>query len=259
MRKAQRYLAGLFTLVLAVTLMPAAAFSDTRIKQKKQSDAFNVMGSEMPAQEQVLTTWMGKDWARTDEGDARSIIVRLDKNTFYFLHHQGRTYTEMAIGAITDMMTQALAESQTDLTEEEKAQAAEFMKEVTSSMIQIKAAVTVTDEKKKFGKWNARLYKLKVEMPMGSSSSEIWASEEIGVDMGLFNRLGNALLMKEPSFQEALKEMEKIKGFPVYRVDVSEAMGTQMRSTQELLEVEETEPPAGNYEVPEGYSRGRGM
>jgi hypothetical protein len=52
-----------------------------------------------------------------------------------------------------------------------------------------------------------------------------------------------------------MKEMEKIKGVVVLQEGTMSMMGTDVKSSQELLEVDEKSAPAGTYEPPSGYKK----
>ena len=89
---------------------------------------------------------------------------------------------------------------------------------------------------------------------MGTTTSEIWTTEDVGFDVEAYRKVENMAVMRQPGSEKVLEEVKKIKGFPVLRVDESEMMGAKMKSTMELLEVGEGGPPEGGYEIPEGYT-----
>jgi len=66
------------------------------------------------------------------------------------------------------------------------------------------------------------------------------------------------VISKQPGFQEMLEEMKKIKGIAVLTVSTSSAMGAEVKSTEELIEVEKKSAPSGTYEIPEGYIKAKG-
>ena len=123
------------------------------------------------------------------------------------------------------------------------------------------AAVTETGETRRIGGWNCRKYLLDLSVPVGNAAppmvtkSELWTTAEIEVDARLYSGLANLFVSRRPGAREALAELERIKGFPVLRVDRSELMGSVRETSLELLEVTKGTPPAGTYEIPPGYRR----
>jgi hypothetical protein len=88
-------------------------------------------------------------------------------------------------------------------------------------------------------------------------TSEIWATGDIRVDFNLYRKISNAMMAGMPGMQESLKEMEKIKGVMVYSESTGSAMGADVKSTDELLEIAEKTAPAGAYEIPKGYAKAK--
>lgn len=245
-------ISGLFIILMSFAL-PCLVQADIYIKQKKHTDAYQVMGQTMPAKDEITITWMTKDKARIDQGEDKSMIIRLDKNIMYSLDHTKMTYGEMPLGDISKIISEAISEEVSEEEKEKTKEMAEFMKGFTSAMMQMKATVTDTGEKKKIKGWNCRKYILKMKMPMGASTSEIWATENIKINYELYRKISYAMTSKQPGFQEALKEMKKIKGIAVLTISSTDAMGSMVKTTEELLEIKEKSAPRGIYDIPKGY------
>lgn len=242
---------GLF-FVLTCMIVPLAIQADVYIKQKNHTDAFQVMGKTEPAKDEMFVTWMGKDKARLDYGEGTSIIVRQDKDVMYMINHPEMKYTEMGAGGLDDILTGAI--SGAGLSDEEKAQAQQMMKGFAQMM---KPEVTVTEagETMEIKNWKCKKYIMKTKMMMMSSTSEIWATEDIKIDYELFRTLGFSVMAKTPGLKDMLEEMKKINGVTVLSTSTSSAMGAEFKSTQELLEVSEKSAPAGTYDPPVGYDK----
>ena len=238
---------GLF-FILTCMIVPLAIQADVYIKQKNHTDAFQVMGKTEPAKDEVFVTWMGKDKARLDHGEDISIIVRQDKNVMYMINHAEMKYAEMGAGGLDDILTGAI--SGAGLSDEEKAQTQQMLKGF-AQMMKPEATVTDTGETKKIKNWKCKKYIMKTKMMMMSSTSEIWATEDIKIDYELFRTLGFSVMAKTPGLKDMLEEMKKIKGITVLSTSSSSAIGAEVKSTQELLEVLEKSAPAGTYDVPE--------
>lgn len=226
--------------------------ADVYIKQRNHTDAFQVMGKTEPAKDETFVTWMGEDKARIDHGENMSIIVRQDKNVMYMVNHAEKKYAEMGAGGLDDILAGAL--SGAGLSDEEKAQAQQMMKGFGQMM---KPEVTVTDtgETKKIKNWKCNKYIMETKIMMMSAISEIWATEDIKIDYELFRALGFSVVAKTPGLKDMLEEMKKIKGITVLSTSTSSAMGADVKSSQELIEVSEKSAPAGTYDVPAGYKK----
>jgi hypothetical protein len=242
---------GLF-LVVACVVVPLAVQADVYIKQKNHTDAFSMMGQSQPAKDDLFVTWMSKDKARMDHGEDTSIIIRMDKKVMYMINHAEMKYTEMPIDSKGDIFSSAIASS--DLSDEEQAQAKKMM-EGFAKMMKPKVSVTETGETQKIKSWNCKKYNMTMSMMGATTKSETWASEDIKIDYELYRSLTFSLMGQTPGIEDMMKEMEKIKGIVVLSTGTMSMMGTDVKSTQELLEVAEKSAPGGTYEVPDGYKK----
>ena len=243
------------SLILVIFVFSSLVQADVYIKEKKHTDAYQVMGQTMPAKDEIIITWMTQDKARINEGKNTSMIIRLDKNAMYIIDHTRKTYEEMPIGNMHKILRDAIAKQASE--EKEAEEMAEFMKGFTSAMTQMEATVTDTGERKKIKGWNCQKYILKMKMPMGISTSEIWATKDIKIDYEKYRKISTALISKQPGFKSILKEIEKIKGFQVLNISSSRSMGANIKITHELLEIKEKSAPSGIYEIPRGYVKVR--
>ncbi|MFQ6110301.1 MAG: DUF4412 domain-containing protein [Candidatus Aminicenantales bacterium] len=251
--RSKRYLTlVVLPVALMCFLLVSSLQADIFIKQKRHTDAFQVMGKTEPAKDEVTVMWMAKHNARVDQGESGAIIILKDKNIMYMINHEEKTYTEMPFTGTSDILTRAISKS--GLSEEEKAEAQKFMKGFMK-MMKPKVAVSATGEKQKIKDWNCSKYILKAQMMGTTSTSEIWATEDIKIDYELFRALSSAFLGQQPGFQEMFKEMQKIKGVAVLTRSTASMMGAEVKSTEELVEVADRKAPAGTYEVPEGYKK----
>lgn len=237
-------------LLFAVLLVFAGfqAWADDYLKIRHRSEAYEVMGQKQPASEDIVETWLSKDMARMDTGSNSSVILRGDKQVIYALDHKQKTYTEipMSMGqAMSDMLDEMGG------TEEQ----AQMMAQMMGAMMKIKARVVDTGQTQKVGQWSCRVYEMTLEMPMGDTVSEVCATEDIGVDMGLYHQVAHAMMAGQQGFQEMLQEMEKIKGVSVQTVSTANVMGASLKTTEELLEHKKATAPAGSFDIPAGYAK----
>ena len=242
---------GLFLVVVCVAV-PLAVRADVYIKQKNHTDGFSMMGQTQPPKDDLFVTWMAKDMARMDHGEDSSIIIRMDKKVMYMLDHTKMRYTEMPIDSKGDIFSSAIAGS--DLSDEEQAQAKKMM-EGFASMMKPKVSVTATGETKKIKNWDCKKYDMTMSMMGTTTKFETWATEDIKIDYELYRNLAFSIMGQTPGVEDMMKEMEKVKGVVVYQEGTMSMMGTDVKSSQELIEVDEKPAPAGTYEVTEGYKK----
>ena len=122
-------------------------------------------------------------------------------------------------------------------------------------MMKPKVTVTDTGETQKIKNWKCKKYNMKTTMMGATSTQEIWATENIKIDYDLYHTLGFSVMAQTPGANDMLKEMKKIKGLTVMSTGSTSVMGTNVKSSQELLEFSEDSAPSGTYEVPEGYKK----
>ena len=239
-------------MLLAVLLsgLAAPAQGDCLLRQLTHTDAFEVMGTEQPARDDTSVVWLAEDKASMTSADNKTVIVRADRGMFYMVDHGEKTYSEMPLEDFGDIKKMAGIEDG-----DEEDELAQMMQGVAAGMMSVKIAVTPTDEEKKIREWKARKYIVETAMPMGSSTGEVWASEEIDIDLGLYQTVSNAFMAKMAGFHEAMKEMEKVKGLTVKSVQRARVMGTTVETTTELLEYSEQSSPTGAFDIPDGYKK----
>lgn len=242
---------GMFFVVVCI-VVPLTVQADVYIKQKNHTDGFSMMGQNQPAKDDLFVTWMGKDMARMDHGEDTTIIIRLDKNVMYMVNHAKMECAEIAIDSKEGIFSSVLAS--TDLTGDEQAEAKKMM-EKFAGMMKPKVTVTETGETQKIKNWNCKKYDMTMSIMGTISNSKIWATEDIKIDYDLYRNLTFALMGQTTGIEDMMKEMSKIKGIVVLQEGITSMMGTDVKSTTELLEVAEKSAPAGTYEAPEGYKK----
>jgi hypothetical protein len=58
----------------------------------------------------------------------------------------------------------------------------------------------------------------------------------------------------QPGMEELAAKMQEIGGLDVMTETTMSMMGTEIKSWEKVVSVESADPPAGVYEVPEGYT-----
>ncbi len=244
---------GLIVIVFLI-IIPLVVQADVYIKQKNHTDGFSIMGQSTPAKDDMFVTWMGKDKARMDMGEEISIIFRLDNKVMYMVNHAEMSYMEMAIGGKNDILSGFTAGS--DLSEEQ-AQAKKMM-EGFAGMMKPTSTVTETGESQTIKGWNCKKYDMEMSIMGMTTTAEIWATEDIKIDYELYRNLTFSLMGSMGQVMDMgdwMEEMKKIKGIVVRQEGTMSMMGSDVKSSQELLEASSKTAPAGTYTVPEGYEK----
>ena len=238
--------------VLTCLVIPLAVQADVYIKQKNHTDEMKLMGQTQPASDQIFVSWMGKDKARLDLYEDKSIIIRLDKNVMYTIDHAEMKYAEFPYSETGDIFSAAI--SGPDLSDEEQAEAQKMIKGF-AQMMQPEVSVKETGETQKIKSWKCKKYIMTMKIMGITNTSEVWATEDIKIDYELYMSLRLSMMPKSPGLDKMLEDMKKIKGLIVLSTGTMSMMGTDVKTTQELIEVAKKSAPAGTYDIPTGYKK----
>jgi uncharacterized membrane protein YqiK len=213
--------------------------ADVFIQSKRHTDSFTMMGRTTPAKDVIITSWISKDKFRSDEGDEQSMIVRLDKNKLYVINHTEKTYS------IVDLPIDF-----------EKLIPPEAKPMMQQMMQMLKMTVTVQDtgETKNIKGFNCKKYLVNMRGGMMSMNLEVWTTKDIKIDYDTYAKFSECIMGINPMFKDITDEMKKIEGFTVYSAGTMSMMGTDVKTTEELMEVSEKSAPAGLYDIPSGYT-----
>ncbi|MBN1906509.1 MAG: DUF4412 domain-containing protein [Deltaproteobacteria bacterium] len=245
---------SIFFIFVFFLLTQTIALADTYMKQVKSSDAYTVMGQTIPEKTETTETWIGEKASRVNLPDGTSTLLVFAEQKAYALKHADRTYAEMPM-SMDQMMDEV--EEDIDTEDEEDMAASRAMRDMAGGMMsQIKISVRDTGEKGKTGKWNARKYEMITEMgSMGKSVDEVWATEELKVDMKSYWKARSIMQAQQPGFDKIMKEMEKIKGVIVKTISRATAMGTEIKTTEELVDFSSKPAPADTFKIPSDYKK----
>jgi hypothetical protein len=221
-------------LAAALLAVPGVAFGqDVYIEAKSHTDAVEMMGHSVPAQDGVSRTWIGDDRiAIHDESAGSSVIFRGDLNKMYVLFPKDRTYYE------------------SDLPFRFPPEVAQMM-----AVMKPEVAVTPTGESRVVNGFNTTLTKVNIKMMGQDIAMDYWVSKEVGVSTEQLRRFTQAMFAGNPMLGELGERMAAIDGYPVRVESRVSVMGSTFGSWQEVQKVEKKSAPPGTYEVPEGYTR----
>jgi len=233
----------MYAVVLAVVLgVTGLVNADIMMKRKHHSEPMKMMGMTTPAKDDIVITWIAEGKMSTDNPETM-VILRADKDVVYTLSKKDKKYTEIPLSKLTSMAGDP-----------------EMEKVIKGMAEQMKVSVTETAESKKINNWNCRKYIQVMTIPMaGPVTSEIWASPDIKVDYELYFKSMAAMYARMPgmgnALQDMVKEMKKMKGVPVLTNTTMKMMGMEVKSSEELLEVNQDKAPASVFEIPAGYKK----
>ncbi|MFH1686647.1 MAG: DUF4412 domain-containing protein [bacterium] len=231
--------------VMLLLVLPLAASADYKLVQAVHVDGYSMQGQTVPAKDDTTVTWLAPGQARVNQGDTASFVIVAEKNLMYMLDHKDKKYTEVPVGAFASMI-----EAQGDKDSTTMAQAKSML-----DMMRVKAKVTPTEEAQKIGDWDCKKYELAIEIAMTTSTTEAWVTKDIDLDYELYSWATQTMKAFLPGFDEALAEMKKMEGVQVKSITTASFMGVDMKTTTELISVEQASAPAGSFGIPEGYAK----
>jgi hypothetical protein len=224
-------------LVAALVLISCAMFlsADVYITQKTHSDAVSFMGQNQPEKNGIAEMWLGKN-KMANLSPEGGFILDLEKKVVLMINHQDKTYVQMDLPI--------------DLSKYFPAQLLQMMGDVS-------VEVTATGQTEKIGSWNCTIYNMKMNMMMMTMNHKVWASTDVPFDWKNFMKdmYTQFAMVTMRLNEDAVKEMEKIQGFQIKSEITMDMMGTEMKSSQEVVEITEKTAPPGIYSAPEGYTK----
>jgi len=212
------------------------------IQQVTTTAPMEMMGNVMPGRVDTAQIWFSKDKMSIESPEATS-IVRNDLGMLYILMPNKKTYSEIPLSDFA-------------AAQQEMEKMAPDSVKGKNPMGKMSAKVTVTDQTKKIGDWNCRLYHVEASMPMGmTATQEIWATKDVDVDYQALFKAMSGMMAGFEGFEEAMTEMEKVDGLPI-QIDMSmNVMGATVKSMSEVISAKDETPPEGNYDVPYDYTK----
>jgi hypothetical protein len=225
-------LIAVFALLFIASLSLSA---DVYIKTKTHADAMSMMGQNTPAKDGFSEQWLGDDLFANVSSD-QSMIINLKKNMAWIVNHKAKTYVETPLPL--------------DMSKLLPPEAAAF-----AGMMKMSVTVTESNETKKIGQWNCKLYNTAMSVMGMNVATKLWVSNDVGFDAAAFNSkfLGNIMKGGGMMLDDAsVKEFAKIKGYQI--MTETEMFGA--KTTTEVIEISKKAPPAGIYAPPAtGYTK----
>lgn len=209
---------------LAAFLLAPCLAADGFLRVKTRLEGLDLAGQPPEGEVRV---WAGADRVRRDDGDA-STILRLDQGKLYTVNHAEKTWSSVSL--------------------------AELAKVPEGDPLKTVVEITPTGESKKIRGWTARRFTVRITNAAGLVlESDTWASQDIPAHATLA-QLAAAQAALQPGGALWGRELSRIEGYPVLNETDVKLGNSRFRTKEELLSVEEKEPPAGTYDVPKGYT-----
>ena len=229
--------------VTAVFAWIAAYGGDSDVYLKMKIQQPDAKGKNQT--EQIQETWVTSSKVRTNSGD-QSSILDVEKNVFITIDHAKKKYMEIPL----NFSGSSVSDEQQNMTN---------LPSFMQNMMKMEVTVRPANEEKEINGWHCRKYFQTLKMSMGTSESEIWASEDIHINADVYRKFNAALMASQPGFYKLLKDMmkesEKIKGVTVFQKTTGKMMGKNYESTTELIEVEKVTASPDLFTVPAGYKQ----
>lgn len=216
---------------------PAAA--DSLLTVRTHVDAFEILGKREPARDGEIRIWVGEAGARRDDGTT-SAVLRTDRRKLYVIDHEARTYSVLDLPVDLARLTPPPQRPLLDQL-------------VVATRVNV--SLSETSERRKLGSFEARRFNVSVSGPQGKIfDSTFWVSAQVpGFEAA--NRVAASVASLQPGSADWAAKLENLPGFPVLQETTLTLEGTRVKSREELVSVETKNPPAGSYEIPQGYQQ----
>ena len=224
------------TICALLGVLAAVVHADVYVKSKTHTDPVTIMGQTQPAKDQIVEQWIGKDRLAQTTGPQGSIID-LGKKKIYIINHATKTYVESDLPFdLAKMMPPELAPM--------------------LAMMKPTIKVAPSGQTKKIGKWDCTGYTMEMTMMMPVKTT-MWTTTQVPFDWRAYSeKLGPELMKSTMQLDEAAAaEMKKVEGFQIASETVMEVMGTQVKTTSEVVEISEKPAPEETYAAPAGYTK----
>lgn len=240
-----------FFVILGITITTASfIYADVYIKQKSHTDGYYYGGVNRPAVDFTNELWLGNGKIAFVTENSITIIDK-EKNLASIIDKTTKTYVETPLPI--------------DLSKLGPEQVAAVIKEIrfkgtVKKTANFKGTVKKTAKTRTIGKRICKEYAMNTyRVYQGNRSNEldttVWASKDLPFDMNKYRVLVFNIYRLRNYSDELLEEMNKIDGFRIAAESLFYPKGFSVKSTTEVLEISQKEPPPGIYSVPEGFTK----
>ncbi|MBN2183913.1 MAG: hypothetical protein JW746_01145 [Candidatus Krumholzibacteriota bacterium] len=227
--------------IFIVLLLLAGAVSlnaETCITTKEHTDASYHHGTVEPASDSESEVWIGEGRIASI-GEDHHLIFDFPGNRLTIIQLRDSSYVE--------------AELPLDMT---RIVAPEMAQRMT--MFQTTGEVKALDEKKDIGGRECVCYFLGSWIDyMGTRFRETertsWVTTDLPFDIVMLESYYDAVFRLNNFGSEYIEARKAVVGLEIFSESIQYSEGQANKSTAEVVEIAEKDPPAGVYTVPEGY------
>ena len=235
-------------LTILLCLGAGQAGADVMIRERAVTMPTKMGDIEIAGIEDTVTIWLTHDRARRDMDD-KSFIYDSKARLVYTLLHKSKTYTVFTPEGV-------------EVTGQGKSPYGMLTEGLAAMRKPPALKVVETDSTMLCNGFLCRKYVLEENLDVpsvtGKTCADLWTTEEITLDLGLYRAIksANARGLEYGGVEDS--SMDRICGFPVLLLSVStgtsDDYGTMtIEGREELLEFKEVETPAGHFDVPGDY------
>jgi len=225
---------------MIVMLFSTILTADVYITIKEQRSAFYDGGRSFPAEDSIREQWIGEDKIAAIV-DNLHFIFDLKENGMIMINRSKEFYVETPLPLD---MSKLLDE--------------QFYARVL--MFQTQGTVKKTEETRKIGKWDCRKYEIEtwIEFEGGRVNEtirQVWVTTDVPFNLEKFKRT-NANAYKLNNYgEELILALKEMKGYQILSETTTYSRGDERKSSQEVIEILEKEPPEEIYSIPEGFTK----
>jgi len=218
--------------LMGLLLLMSFGMADYLVKTNSHTDAMEMMGQKQPAKDTMTENWFGDQYV-VNVNDNQRTVLDLDKKKMYIINDSEKNYVE------TDIPV--------DLEKLLPPEAREMM-----SMMKGKVEIEKTGETKEISGYSCTLYKVELTMMM-TIKMDMWVTRDVPFDykkmQALMQNMGNM------RYIENKEDFKKIDGYPILTHVNINMMGTDIKSYQEVVSIEQKAIPAEKTNIPSDYTK----
>jgi len=222
----------------AALLLAGPASADKVLTLRSHTDAMKMMGQTTPAQDIDQLYWFGDDAVRFDAGNL-STVIQISAKKLIYMDHDKKTYSVLDLPV--------------DFKKLVPPEMAPMMEQMTK-MMAASVQVTPEDRRGEFAGVACKYSKVDVSMGMMQMSMDMCMADALDIDFGRFDSLRRAQAEMLPNSGWMKDLSAKLTGFPVRTDSTTVVMGKEVKSSQELVSIDDRAAPEGFYGTPAGYS-----
>lgn len=229
----------LMIIILLSIVLSAALSADVYIKTVTKADPINTMGQSIPARESTSEQWISDDFYFVETGTGLAYLYDFRQNLIYLISHRTKSYLELRPPV-----------NYTSLLPPELAPMAQALEQMTIS-------VEPTGETRTINNIRCQGYRLQMTMMMYPVEINIWASEELPVNLKKFlEKIWPEFMKLElRASGQAVAELSKVKGLWIAQESKAQITGMEVKSRSEVVEISKKTPPRGIYTLPQDYRK----